>query len=65
MKDIRTKLCVNIENGILEQFKGYMKLKELDWGLYRKKYKSIKRIDRILKAEGLTPDDYKVCHAHG
>jgi trehalose/maltose hydrolase-like predicted phosphorylase/beta-phosphoglucomutase-like phosphatase (HAD superfamily) len=60
MKDIRTKLCVNIENGILEQFKGYMKLKELDWGLYRKKYKSIKRIDRILKAEGLTPDDYKV-----
>lgn len=36
-------------------------LQELNWSLYRKKYKSIRRIDRILKAEGLVPDEYKVC----
>ncbi len=47
-------------NGIIHQFEGYMKLKELDWDEYRRKYDNIHRVDRILKAEGLSPDDYKV-----
>jgi trehalose/maltose hydrolase-like predicted phosphorylase len=47
-------------NGIISQFKGYFKLKELDWNKYRKKYKNIHRMDRILKAEGKSPDAYKV-----
>ncbi|HYW97309.1 MAG TPA: beta-phosphoglucomutase family hydrolase [Bacteroidales bacterium] len=48
------------DNGILEQFQGYFDLKELDWDEYRKKYDDIHRMDRILKAEGNSPDDYKV-----
>ena len=48
------------EDDILEQFDGYMNLKELDWESYRKKYGNIHRMDRILKAEGDSPDNYKV-----
>ncbi len=59
------KICSNMhiiltENNILEQFDGYMELKELDWEQYRKKYGNIHRMDRILKAEGDNPDNYKV-----
>lgn len=45
---------------ILEQFEGYMSLQELDWTHYRSKYGNIHRMDRILKAEGDSPDYYKV-----
>ena len=48
------------EKGIIEQFDGYRGLKELDWDAYRAKYPNIHRMDRILKAEGDTPDNYKV-----
>ena len=48
------------EDGILEQFQGYFDLKELDWEHYRKHYEDIQRMDRILKAEGKSPNDYKV-----
>ena len=48
------------DNGIIEQFDGYFDLKELDWDAYRKKYGNIYRLDRILKAEGKSPDDYKL-----
>ena len=48
------------EDKIISQFKGYFKLKELNWTKYRKKYKKIARLDRILKAEGKSPDHYKV-----
>ncbi|MCD4812304.1 glycoside hydrolase family 65 protein [bacterium] len=47
-------------NGLIHQFEGYMDLKELDWDEYRHKYDDIHRLDRILKAEGLSPDDYKL-----
>ncbi len=48
------------EEGIISQFDGYMELPELDWERYRKRYYSIHRMDRILKAEGDSPDNYKV-----
>lgn len=48
------------EEGILEQFEGYFDLKELDWDHYNKKYDDIHRMDRILKAEGHSPNEYKV-----
>ena len=48
------------EDGIIEQFDGYFQLKELDWDAYRRKYKNIYRLDRILKAEGKSPDDFKL-----
>ncbi|RKY36318.1 MAG: glycoside hydrolase family 65 protein [Candidatus Omnitrophota bacterium] len=55
----RMKIIIN-EQGIISQFAGYFKLQELDWAYYRKKYKNIHRLDRILKAEGKSPDAYKV-----
>jgi beta-phosphoglucomutase family hydrolase len=60
-RDISEKLNVLIDqNGVLEQFDGYMNLKELDWDHYRLKYGNIHRMDRILKAENDSPDSYKV-----
>ena len=53
------------EEGIIEQFEGYFDLKELDWDGYRKKYPNIYRLDRILKAEGKSPDDYKLAKQAG
>lgn len=60
-KKISENLNIPIsEDGIIEQFEGYFDLKELDWDAYREKYKNIYRLDRILKAEGKSPDDYKL-----
>jgi len=53
------KLIIS-EEGIIAQYDGYFELKELDWDHYRQKYDNIYRMDRILKAEGKSPDDYKV-----
>ncbi len=59
--DISSRLLLNVnEDGIIEQFEGYFNLKELDWDAYREKYGDIHRLDRILKAEGKSPDDYKL-----
>ena len=60
-KKIRDNMYVEInEEGILAQFKGYFSLKELDWDKYHEKYDDIRRMDRILKAEGDSPNKYKV-----
>jgi beta-phosphoglucomutase family hydrolase len=60
-KDIAGKLFLDIDkDGIIAQYEGYFNLKELDWEYYKKKYGNIYRMDRILKAEGLTPDEFKV-----
>jgi trehalose/maltose hydrolase-like predicted phosphorylase len=49
-----------LDNGIISQFEGYENLKDLDFEQYRKKYGDIQRLDRILKAEGDSPNRYKV-----
>ncbi|MBO8092784.1 MAG: beta-phosphoglucomutase family hydrolase [Prosthecochloris sp.] len=60
-RKISTNLHILLDkDGILEQFDGYMDLEELDWKHYRSKYGNIHRMDRILKAEGDSPDKYKV-----
>ncbi len=48
------------EDGIIAQYDGYFELAELDWDYYRSKYGNIHRMDRVLKAEGKSPDNYKV-----
>jgi beta-phosphoglucomutase family hydrolase len=58
--DIASKMNIVIEDNILSQYDGYFKLKELDWDYYRHKYGNVYRMDRILKAEGKSADDYKV-----
>lgn len=60
-REIGSKMNVLVDpDGILEQFDGYMGLKELDWEHFRHKYGNIHRMDRILKAENDSPDHYKV-----
>ena len=60
-KDIKNKLTLHIsDEGIIAQFEGYFGLQELDWDHYRQEYDNIHRMDRIMKAEGKSPDDYKV-----
>lgn len=49
------------DDGIISQFEGWEDLEELDWARYRKEYGDIHRLDRILKAEGDTPNRYKAC----
>jgi len=60
-KAIASKLYVPMdESGIIEQYAGYFDLKELDWAHYKEKYGNIRRMDRILKSENDSPDNYKV-----
>ncbi len=57
---IRTKLFIPFhEDGVISQFEGYEQLKELDWDRYRIQYDDIQRLDRILEAEGDSPNHYK------
>lgn len=59
--DISSKLNLVINNeGIIAQYDGYFELEELNWKYYREKYKDIHRMDRVLKAEGKSADNYKV-----
>lgn len=45
--------------GVISQFAGYGELDELDWAAYRKRYGDIRRLDRILEAEGDTVNRYQ------
>jgi trehalose/maltose hydrolase-like predicted phosphorylase len=47
-------------DGVISQFEGYRDLPELDWDDYRRRYRDIQRLDRILEAEGRSVDDYQV-----
>ncbi|MBU1163899.1 MAG: glycoside hydrolase family 65 protein, partial [Proteobacteria bacterium] len=63
-RDISRKMRIvfhddGIISQIISQFEGYDRLEEFDWKRYRKKYKDIQRLDRILEAEGDTPNRYK------
>lgn len=48
------------DDNIISQFEHYDRLEELDWEKYRKKYPNIQRMDRILEAEGDSPNNYKI-----
>lgn len=48
------------EDGIPTQFEGYESLEEFDWEGYRERYGNIQRLDRILEAEGDTPNRYRL-----
>jgi len=45
---------------IISQFEGYDRLAELDWEAYRDRYGDIRRLDRILEAEGDDVNRYQV-----
>ena len=48
-------------NGIISQFEGYDQLEELDWEDYHARYGNIRRLDRILEAEGDSTNRYQAC----
>ncbi len=58
--DIQHNLNLLVKDDIISQYDGYFDLKELDWDYYLKKYGNVYRMDRLLKAEGKSADDYKV-----
>jgi trehalose/maltose hydrolase-like predicted phosphorylase len=59
--DISRRMFVPFHEGdIISQFEGYGDLEELDWAAYREKYGDISRLDRILEAEGLSPNRFKL-----
>ncbi|MFC4059252.1 glycoside hydrolase family 65 protein [Planomonospora corallina] len=53
----RMRVCFH--DGVISQFEGYGGLAELDWERYRRVYGDIRRLDRILEAEGDTPNRYQ------
>src|SRR5699024_10568009 len=60
-QDVSTRLSLEISDaGIIAQYAGYFDLETVDFEAYRQKYDDIHRIDRLMKAEGLSPDDYQV-----
>ncbi len=60
-RDITRKMrVVFLDNGILAQFEGYDRLQEFDWEGYRSRYGDVRRLDRLLEAEGDSTNRYKV-----
>ncbi|MET8416964.1 glycosyl hydrolase family 65 protein [Streptomyces sp. NPDC005098] len=58
-EDISRRLYVPYHRGVISQFAGYGELDELDWAAYRKRHGDIRRLDRILEAEGDTVNRYQ------
>jgi alpha,alpha-trehalase len=60
-EDVSRKMRVVFhDDGIISQFEGFDRLEEFDWDGYREKYGDIQRLDRILEAEGDSPNRYKL-----
>jgi alpha,alpha-trehalase len=60
-RDIGRKMKVVFHaDGVLSQFEGYEDLREFDWEGYRERYGDIARLDRLLEAEGDSPNRYKL-----
>lgn len=59
-EEVTRKMTIPCHGEIVSQFEGYDELEEFDWAGYRTRYGNIERLDRILKAEGDSPDRYQV-----
>lgn len=53
------RMFVPFHDGVISQFENYSELTELDWARYRQQYRNIRRLDRILEAEGDSVNNYK------
>jgi trehalose/maltose hydrolase-like predicted phosphorylase len=58
-EEVSRTLHVPFHEGVISQFDGYGELAELDWSGYRAQYGDIRRLDRILEAEGDTVNRYQ------
>jgi trehalose/maltose hydrolase-like predicted phosphorylase len=59
-RDVSHKMKVCFHDGVISQFEGFDELEDLDWTGYIERYGNIQRLDRILEAEGDSPNRYKV-----
>lgn len=59
-RELTRKMLICFHDGVISQFEGYEKLLPLDFAPYRERYGQIDRMDRILKAEGDSPDRYQL-----
>ncbi|WUH88844.1 glycoside hydrolase family 65 protein [Streptomyces sp. NBC_00433] len=57
--DVSRRLRVPFHDGVISQFDGYGDLAELDWDGYRARYGDIRRLDRVLEAEGDSVNRYQ------
>ncbi len=59
-REVASKMAVPfMEDGLIAQFEGYHRLEELDWDACRRRHGDIQRLDRVLEAEGDSPNRYK------
>ncbi|MGX5210925.1 glycoside hydrolase family 65 protein [Streptomyces violaceus] len=58
-EDVSRTLHVPFHDGVISQFEGYGDLAELAWDEYLERYDDIRRLDRILEAEGDSVNRYK------
>ncbi|MET9379454.1 glycoside hydrolase family 65 protein [Streptomyces sp. NPDC002992] len=58
-EDVSRRLYVPFHRGVISQFEGFGELAELEWDRYRDRYGDIRRLDRILEAEGDTVNRYQ------
>ncbi|GLW57435.1 glycoside hydrolase family 65 protein [Kitasatospora phosalacinea] len=59
-QEVGRHLHVPFHDGVVSQFDGYERLAELDWDAYRRRYPDLRRLDRILEAEGDSANRYRV-----
>jgi trehalose/maltose hydrolase-like predicted phosphorylase/beta-phosphoglucomutase-like phosphatase (HAD superfamily) len=59
--DISRRMYVPFhDDGIISQFEGYEKLREIDWADYRARFGNIQRLDLILEGESDSANRYKL-----
>lgn len=58
-EEVSRTLHVPFHDDVISQFEGYGELAELDWAGYREQYGDIRRLDRILEAEGDSVNRYQ------
>ncbi|MFJ3946555.1 glycoside hydrolase family 65 protein [Streptomyces griseoaurantiacus] len=58
-EEVSRTLRIPFHEGVISQFEGYGDLDELDWEAYRARYGDIRRLDRILEAEGDSVNHYR------
>ncbi len=54
-EQITHRMRVDFHDGVISQFTGYSDLAELDWS----RYPGVRRLDRVLEAEGDSPNRYQ------
>ncbi len=60
-RDVMRRMYVPfLDGGVMSQFEGFGDLQEFDWQGARARHGDIARLDRVLEAEGDTPNHYQV-----